>query len=238
MDSASASQGWLIHDGGWWHAFYLGTPNVTSERIPMFPYQTFKARSRSPFGPWEKQYDVQPFKAQKGTYYSDTASPGFVVKRKGEFLMFFSAAAAEPRIKRTLGIARAKNLDGPWTVESKPILPPEEQIENSSLYYEPKNKTWFLFCNHIGINQGGEFTDAIWVYWSKDLEHWDAKNKAVVLDGHNCKWSHVCIGMPSVAKFGKRLAILYDAAGGESASHLYRNIGLAWLELPLSAPEK
>ena len=116
MDSASASQAWLIHDGKWWHAFYLGTPNATPERIPMFPYQTFKARSRSPLGPWEKQYDAQPFKAQKGTYYSDTASPGFVVKHRGEFLMFFSAATANPRIKRTLGIARAKNLDGPWTV--------------------------------------------------------------------------------------------------------------------------
>src|ERR1700722_19542926 len=91
MDSASASQSWLIHDGGWWHAFYLGTPNVNLERIPSFPYQTFKARSRSPAGPWKKQYDAQPFKAQKGTYYSDTASPGFVVKHKGEFLMFFSA---------------------------------------------------------------------------------------------------------------------------------------------------
>ena len=89
------------------------------------------------------------------------------------------------------------------------------------------------------MNQYGEFTDAIWVYWSKDLEHWDANNKAVVLDGRNCKWSKVCIGMPSVVKFGKQLAVLYDAAGGDSTSHLDRDIGLAWLELPLrGVPEK
>ena len=46
-------------------------------------------------------------------------------------------------------------------------------------------KTWFLFTNHIGLD-GGEYTDAVWVYWSKDLNKWDAKNKAVVLDGKNC----------------------------------------------------
>lgn len=236
-DSASATAPWVIHDGQWWYMFYLGTPNVSPapNYVPMFPYQTLMARSRSPAGPWEKQYKNAPFTPQPGTYYSATASPGDIVKRQGEFLMFFSASTPGPDIKRTLGIARAKNLDGPWAVQAEPIFPPAEQVENSSLYYEPKIKTWFLFTNHIGINEAKqEFTDAVWVYWSQDLNRWDTKNKAVVLDGRNCSWSKNCIGMPSVIKVGKRLAVLYDAPGGDSLSHMNRDLGLAWLELPLT----
>ena len=149
--------------------------------------------------------------------------------------MFFSASTPGPDIKRTLGIARAKNLEGPWLVAAEPIVPPAEQVENSSLYYEPSTRTWFLFTNHIGINEARqEFTDAVWVYWSRDLNRWDARHKAVVLDGRNCSWSAKCIGMPSVIKAGKRLALLYDAPGRGSISHMGRDIGLAWLDLPLS----
>ena len=54
-------------------------------------------------------------------------------------------------------------------------------MENSSLYFEPANRTWFLFTNHVGLD-GFEYTDAVWVYWSKDLNHWDPAHKAVVLD--------------------------------------------------------
>ena len=134
-------------------------------------------------------------------------------------------------------MASAPHPDGPWTVPDQPILPIEEQIENSSLYYEPSNQTWFLFTNHIGINdQGWEYTDAIWVYWSKDPLKWNPQDKAVVLDGKNCTWSKNCIGMPSVLPVDGRLAIFYDAAGGDSVSHMGRDIGLAWLPLPLTPP--
>ena len=84
----------------------------------------------------------------------------------------------------------------------------------------------------------GEYTDAIWVYWSKDLNTWKAADKAVVLDGRNCGWSRKCIGLPSVLKVGNRLAIFYDAPGGDSKSHMNRDVGLAWLELPLIPPEQ
>jgi len=216
--------------------FYLGTPNVSPapDLIPMFLYQTLMARSRSPAGPWEKLHAKAPFTPQPGTYYSATASPGDIVRWHGEFLMFFSASTPGPDIKRTLGIARAKNLEGPWVVQAEPILPVTEQVENSSLYYEPAIKAWFLFTNHIGINEARqEFTDAVWVYWSRDLNRW-ARDKAVVLDGRNCSWSTNCIGMPSVIKAGKRLALLYDAPGHDSISHMRRDIGLAWLDLPLT----
>ena len=231
-DSAAACSPWVYFDGKDWHMFYLGTPNASGapDLVPSFPYLTLKARSKSLAGPWIKQPDVIPFRTKPKTYYADTASPGHIVKQGDEYLMFFSAS-----MKRTISIARTKDLNSPWAIDPQPIVPPEEQIENSSLYFEPSNKTWFLFTNHIGLGDG-EYTDAVWVYWSKDLNAWNTKNKAVVLDGKNCTWSKKCLGMPSVVKVGKRLAIFYDAPGGDSDSHMKRDIGLAWLELPLVPP--
>lgn len=238
-DSASASYGVTFKAGKFWHMFYLGTPNVTPPpgRVPMFPYQTLKAKSRTPAGPWIKQKSVIPFRCRPGTFYSVTASPGCVLKHRGEYLLFFSGATDNP-VKRTIGLARTKNLDAAWTIDLQPVFSPEEQVENTSIYYEPKCRTWFLFTNHIGIDERGEYTDAVWVYWSKDLTHWDARKKAVVLDRKNCTWSKDCIGLPSVIKCKNRLAVLYDAPGGTSIDHLYRDVGLAWLNLPLVPPDQ
>jgi len=239
-DAKSASYGVTYHDGNRWHMFYLGTPNVSPppNLIPSFPYLTMKAEADRPAGPWVKQKDVVPFRTKPDTYYSLTASPGQIIRHDDEYLQFFSATTRKPGnpcVQRTLGIARTKDLDGPWTVDPQPVVPIEEQIENSSLYYEKSNRTWFLFTNHIGIDRG-EYTDAVWVYWSKDPNRWNPGNKAVVLDGGNCTWSTKCIGLPSVVRTGNRLALFYDAPGGDSTSHMRRNIGLAWLDLPLSPP--
>ena len=237
-DSASASYGVTFFDGSIWHLFYLGTPHTSPapDLIPAFPYLTMKAWSRSPAGPWTKQPEVVPFRCAPGTYDDVTASPGQIVRRGDDYLMFFSAASEDSRgTHRTISIARTKDLNGPWRVDSRPIVPPAEQIENASLYFETANRTWFLFTNHIGL-EGFEYTDAVWVYWSKDLGSWDPANKAVVLDGRNCAWSRKCIGLPGVVKVKDRLAILYDAPGGDSKSHMKRDIGLAWLDLPLRPP--
>jgi len=240
-DAKSASYGVTYREGKDWHMFYLGTPNVSPapNLVPAFPYLTMKAKASSPSGPWVKQPEVIPFRTKPDTYHSVTASPGQVVKHGEEYLQFFSSTtriSGKPFVQRTLGIARTRNLDGPWTIDPQPILPIEEQIENSALYFEPANQTWFLFTNHIGVDGKGEYTDALWVYWSKDLEQWNPSNKAVVLDGQNCNWSKKCIGLPSVLKVGNRLAIFYDAPGGESTSHMQRDVGLAWLDLPLLLP--
>lgn len=241
-DSASASYGVTFFDGRKWHMFYLGTPHVTPAPnfIPAFPYLTMKASSSSPEGPWQKQPAVTPFRTKPGTYYSATASPGQVIRHGDEYLMFFSASTDRP-ILRTLSVARTKNLDGPWAISSKPILPPEEQVENTSLYYDEETHSWFLFTNHVGLEDGLEYTDAIWVYWTRDLTRWNRDLKAVVLDRRNCKWSHHIIGLPSVVKAGNRLAILYDGNGSAQMptgvkSHMDRDVGLAWLELPLIPP--
>ena len=117
-------------------------------------------------------------------------------------------------------------------------MPPAEQVENSSLYFEKTSGYWFLFTNHIGVDKNGnEYTDAIWVYWSRNLDNWDVLHKAVVLDSANCSWAKGAIGMPSVIPVKGRLALLYDAAGGRSTAHMHRNIGLAWLKRPIEVPQ-
>ncbi|WP_339740978.1 hypothetical protein [uncultured Sunxiuqinia sp.] len=243
-DSKGACYGVTYKEGDQWHMFYLGTPNVSPapDLVPSFPYLTMKAKGNSPEGPWVKQPDVVPFRTKPGTYYSHTASPGQVLKSGGEYLQFFSSTTEKegnPCVQRTLGIAHTNDLDASWSMDSHPMVPIEEQIENSTFYYEESIKTWFLFTNHIGINESGqEFTDAIWVYWSTDLNKWNPKNKAVVLDGQNCTWSKECIGLPSVVQVGTRLALFYDAPGGNSISHMKRHVGLAWLDLPLSIPKR
>lgn len=238
-DCASASYGVTTFDGKDWHMFYLGTPHTSPapDLIPAFPYLTMKAKGASPAGPWVKQREVVPFRCVPNTYYDVTASPGHIIRQGDEYRMFFSAAANDSRgTHRTISIARTRDLDTPWTIDPAPIVSPDEQIENSSLYFEPVNKTWFLFTNHIGL-EGFEYTDAVWVYWTKELNKWSAEHKAVVLDGKNCTWSKKCIGLPSVVKVGNRLAVVYDAPGGDSKDHMKRDVGLSWLALPLIPPD-
>ncbi len=165
------------------------------------------------------------------------ASPGMIIKSGQEYVMFVSGGGYSGKTNQApygnISIARTKDLNGKWTFDPQPMLPWDETCENSSLYFEPANQTWFLFCNHID----GDHTVSIWVYWTKDLNHWNAKDKAVVLDGSNCSWSKKCIGLPSVLKIGDRLAIFYDAPGGSSTDHMGRDVGLAWLNLPLIPPQ-
>ncbi|NEB75804.1 hypothetical protein G3I40_11270, partial [Streptomyces sp. SID14478] len=240
-DSGSASYGVTYRNGpGDWHMFYLGTPHTSPapDRIPAFPYLTLKAHGPGPAGPWTKTPEVVPFRPGQDTYYSVTASPGHVVRHRGGFLQFFSASTqdANGATLRTIGLARTRDLNGPWRTDDRPVVPLAEQVENSSLYYEPAGDTWFLFTNHVGLDEHGEYTDAIWVYWTRDLEHWDPADKAVVLDRNNCTWSPFVIGLPSVVPMNGRLAVFYDGRAAQDTSHMGRDVGLAWLDLPLRPP--
>ena len=128
------------------------------------------------------------------------------------------------------------NLDDAQCDAPQSVFDEHMDLENISLYHEESNDTWWMFANHI--DAAGGYTDAVWVFWTKDIEKWNAKDRAIVLDGSNCSWSKKCVGMATVTKVGDRLAIFYDAAGGESISHMNRDIGLAWLDLPLVPPAK
>lgn len=243
-DSASASYPVTFHHAGRWHLFYLGTPHTSGapELVPAFPYLTMKADGPSPAGPWTRRPGITPFRTAPSTYYDTTASPGHVIPHRDGFLMFFSASTNNP-ILRTIGLARTRDLDATWRIDPQPIVPATEQVENTSLFHQESDGTWWMFTNHVGLRDGLEYTDAIWVYWTKDLEHWDPANKAVVLDSRNCKWSRHIIGLPSVIAVGGRLAILYDGNGEEKmppgvSSHMRRDVGLAWLDLPLVPPAR
>ena len=247
LDSHTATSPWFIRHDGLWHAYYVGCTKTTPppECIPHLPYFTLKAEAEDLKGPWRKRYDVTVVSTDPGTYRSDTASPGYVFWHEGKLWKFFTCgrnveeAGGKVVHLRSLGMTHAPHPDGPWTVFDAPILPPGEQVENSSLYHEESNGWWFLFTNHVGVNEiGHEWTDAIWMYWSKDPTKWNPDQKAVVLDGQNCTWSSKCVGMPSVTPVGDRLALFYDAPGGDSISHMARDIGLAWLDLPLTPPAR
>lgn len=245
-DSGTATSPWVIHDGDRWTMFYVASPNTTPppEYIPAFPYLTLSATAGRLAGPWVKRPDLRPFLTQPGTWHSVTASPGFIIRHEGEYLQFFSATTDSPSgvVQRTLGLARTRDLARPWSIDPDPLFPSSEQVENSSLYYEPANGWWFLFTNHIASGRRAdgtldEWTDAIWVYWSRDPRRWDQSRKAVALDGHNCTWAKKCIGMPTVLPVNGRLALMYDALEGTETHNMRRDIGLAWYDLPLRPPD-
>jgi len=229
-DSAAACSPWIIKDEkNLWHMYYLGTPNTTggTDKIPIAPYLALHATSKSPAGPWTKRYDPVPFSTKEGTYYSMSAYPGHIIKQGSEYMMFFGAADAKGR--RTVSIARSKDLNGEWTLEPTPALPVTENLENTSVYFEPTSNTWFLFVNHIG----NVCPDAVWVYWTNDVNHWNPACKAIVMDGSNCTWSKKNIGMPTVVPVGDKLYVFYDGAGGEATNEMYRSVAKATLQLPL-----
>ena len=247
-DSASASYGTTYFDGERWHMFYLGTPRVTADELktPSFPYLTMKAEATSASGPWRKRPDVVPFLPTAGTWYSETASPGQIICAEGSYVMIFSAATTDVtgQIQRTLGIARTHDLDTEWIVDDEPLLPITEQIENSSLYWDHEDGLWYLFTNHIGVApdlpavppQGSaEYTDAVWVYWSTDPTRFSAHNRATVLDAESSMWSPRIVGLPSVLEIDGRLAVYYDGSVDNTIGHGGRDIGVTWLNLPVSS---
>ena len=106
---------------------------------------------------------------------------------------------------------------------------------------------WFLFTNHIAEAAGAapvppqntaEYTDAVWVYWSPDPTTFSTENKAVVIDGANSGWSPRVIGLPSVLRIADRLAVYFDGSSADTIGHGGRDIGVAWLDLPLTAPSE
>jgi predicted GH43/DUF377 family glycosyl hydrolase len=241
-DRSGALYVYPFYEQGTWHGFYIGSNFVYQNKYDIvgFPYMTLKATAISPYGPWTKQAII-PFTMKEGTYYETTASSGAVVKVDDTYLQFFSGSVddtVKKQCKRTVSLARTKDLSGIWQVDEKPILPLEEQIENSSIYFQPETQTWFLFTNHVGISEIGEYTDAVWVYWTQDINHWNPANKATVLDGSNCTWSKIIIGAPSVVASGQHLYLFYDGVEGEGNSHYHRHIGMARLSLPLQIPNQ
>ncbi len=263
-DLMGACSPWVYEDNGKWHMFYLGNDTVAPDGTPGFAYNTLHASADSITGPWIKSNSLPgysnfvAFKTKPGSYYLETASPGHVIQNprwtedeyntESKFMMFFSASTIVPGVgtARTLGITRSDDLaagdkfdatteENFWQTDSQPILPLSEDIENSSIYYEPSNGYYFLFTNHVYANA---YTDSVWVYWSRDPEVWNEKNKALVIDSNVSTWAKGAIGMPTVVKMDDNtLALVYDGVEGSGTGHLGRKIGLATISLPLTPPD-
>ena len=237
QDSDCVCYGVTVFDGSQYQLYYTASnidwgdaPNI----VPGPPYTTMKAHAASLAGPWTK--DGPALMPASGTYYSDTSSPGQIIQYQGQYLQYFSAAQnGAAGFQRTISIARSASMSGPWTIDSAPILPPTEQIENASIYYQQSTQTYFLFANHVGT----DVTDAVWVYWSQDPQHWNPANKAVVVDAQSSNWAHWTIGIPSLIVVGDKLAVFYSgnaqAVSGFPAN-LNQDIGLAWVTLPIKTP--
>lgn len=259
-DWTSATSPWVYNDNGQWYMYYLGS-DTENDGIPGFGYNTLLATSSHISGPWTKfnstsgKSNYVSFITKPGTWLNLTTSPGHVMQNpkwtgagdgiNKKYLMFFSGSGnGDGTVRRSIGIARtndlstvdACNASNPnfWSIDANPIVPATEDIENSSIYYEPANGYYFLFTNHIFNNA---YTNAVWVYWTKDIDRWNVNDKAVVVDINNNSWAKGVIGMPTVvAKDSGTLALVFDGCVGTSTSHLNRKIGLVYLGLPLQVP--
>ncbi len=226
-DAGTASSPWLRKQGDTWYMFHVISAAATPspDFVPMGPYLAGLATSKSLMGPWTQHRDYVPFGQTAGTPTALGAYPGDTIWYNGEYVMFINGGQA---------IARTKDLSKPWTIDAKQQL--TLPVENSSIYYEPSNGYYWMFLNHIRLYPYPH-TDATYVFWTKDPNKWSDRDHAVVLDGRNSKWSKTITGMATVTKVGNRLAIFYDANDSTDPGHMGRDIGLAWMDLPLS-PEK
>jgi len=251
---------WILREDDTYYMYYISSENQAGDSTPLPPYITLLATSSSIEGPWQKanekpgKHKQVCFPVRPGTFYNDTASAGHVMRNpkwQGEgdtenykYMMFFSTAAnVSGYLTRGIGIARTNDLTATddydkmegnfWHIDENPLAPLEDDVENSSVYYEEANGIYFLFVNHI--DPTNSYTDAVWVYWTQDTDSWDPENKAVVFDASNCTWAKGAIGMPTVLKLDdKTLVMMYDGVYGNGTGHLGRDIGMATISLPLS----
>lgn len=264
-DYLGAGSPWIFEENGTYYMYNTSGTGKKGQFAPL-PYYTTLCTSDSLAGPWCKA-SIKEGKPKRvsiylrpDSWYSDTACAGSVIENpdwKGEenkrYMMFFSAASFRNLDKsdsmslgRGIGIARTSNLgvgddyDNPegnfWQVDEEPVIPLEEDVENAVLWFEEETGLWYMFVNHI--HSSNEYTDAVWVYWTDNPNHWNTENKAEVISSDTCSWTHGAIGMATVVRVEDRLAMVYDANSAGDNSHFGRDIALAYLKLPLSTVEK
>lgn len=250
---------WDFYADGKWHRFYLGADACNEEGVPSPHYYTLYAQGDTLEGPWKKRCEEEGGNkhicfptSPEGAWDDLTVSPGEVLinpkwekdkENQKKYLMIYSGSCGKGTVvgKRSLGIARTNDLTiaddydketgNFWEKDKNPIIPPEHDVENSTVYFEEETGTYYVFTNHI---YGNAYTDAVWVYWTKDLDCWDPENKALVFDGTMGNWANGAIGFPSVIKKdNKTLYMFYDAVNGDGVGHLDRHIGVCEIALPI-----
>ncbi|MBM7563106.1 family 43 glycosylhydrolase [Paenibacillus sacheonensis] len=242
-DHGGACYGPTFLFDGKWYMYYVSVANTSGAPwfVPALPYRTGLATADRPDGPWTKATTNLFTLGAPGSWNEGCICAPYLVREGETFYAFYSGSNMGPNFKRTIGLLTASSPEGPWTDSEGPILPLDENLENPSLYYEPACGLWFMFVNHVGNNEEGvEFTDAVWVYWSESLTEWNAENKAVVLDAANIPWVKQVVGLPACLVDGDKLWIAFDASDGTIHENLHghsnRDIGLSYFDLPLRSP--
>lgn len=243
-DHGGACYGPTFEFDGKWYMYYVSVENTSGAPwfIPALPYRTGLATSDRPDGPWTKVTTNLFQLGEPGSWNEGCICAPYIVKQDDTYYAFYSGSNMGPNYLRTIGLATAASPEGPWTDSGpEPILPLEENLENPAMYFEPELGLWFMFVNHVGVDEAGvEYTDAIWVYWSESLTAWNAENKAVVLDRANIPWVKQVVGLPAILADGGKLWIAFDASEGtihdNFHGHCNRDIGLSSFTLPLRDP--
>lgn len=242
-DRAGACYGPTFYFEGKWHLYYVAVERTSGPPwfVPALPYRTGLAVADSPEGQWTKvSTEIIPL-GEPGSWNEGCVCAPYVLKVNGTYYAFYSGSNFGPPYRRTIGLAAAPTPRGPWTHFPEPLLPPEEQLENPFLYFEPVCGLWFMFVNHVGRDgSGAEYTDSVLVYWSPSLTEWNPEDKAVVADASNVPWAPQAIGLPAGLAAGGKLWIAFDASSGtireNFGSHMRRDIGMCSFQLPLRDP--
>lgn len=242
-DAAGACYGPTYLFDGKWYLYYVSVQNTSGAPfyVPSMPYRTGLAVSDHPEGPWTKVSDNLFPMGEPGSWNEGCVCAPYIVRQGDTYYAFYSACNFTEPFYRTIGLAEAKSPEGPWVHREAPLLPVEEQLENPVLYYEPACGLWFMFVNHVYKGDRGEYTDAVWVYWSESLTAWNAQDKAVALDVGNIPWAPQYVGLPSGLVAGGKLWIAFDASGETGSrenlgGHMHRDIGMSCFDLPLRRP--
>jgi hypothetical protein len=80
-------------------------------------------------------------------------------KTQKKYLMIYSGSCSGDRMWRSMGIARTNDLSKTddhdkqkgnfWEKEKNPIIPPEHDVENSSIFYEESSGLYYLFTKMV-----------------------------------------------------------------------------------------
>ena len=118
------------------------------------------AVSDSPYGPWER-FDTPLLTTKPGTFYSHLVSnPSPVIQEDGSVMMIFKGRAYignDSNSDMALGIAYAKNIEGPYTVlnDDQPIFSAEKQGEAEDPFlWKDKSGYHIIFKDHVARYTG------------------------------------------------------------------------------------
>lgn len=194
-DGRSAHNPRILKDGDTYYLIYMGSThpfaNPTAEQITLdSPWCTVArsnkrigiAKSKSLYGPWIR-LDEPVLKTQPNTFYSFlTSNPSPIIEEDGSVTMIFKGRQYLGDDKYTdmaLGIARAKQIDGPYKVQNnnQPIFQVNGQGEAEDPFlWKDKDGYHIIFKDHVGKYTVESKAGAM--AHSKDAIHWTVDKDA------------------------------------------------------------